>query len=146
MSEKKKHAGGAPSKYTPELLEKAWEYLASWRELEDPVPMLCGLASHCEITKECVSRWRKDERKAEFDQICARVELEQERQLIAKGLTRATDSGLTKLMLMRHGYSDHQKVDLSSSDGSMSPVDPVKSLQDLYEMERESLREAEPES
>lgn len=105
---------GRPTKYTPELLEKAREYVdGAWKSEGDPIPMLCGLAVKCGITKECVSRWRKDADKAEFNQLCARVESEQERVLLQKGLTREHDNSLTKLLLMRHGYSDKQSVELS---------------------------------
>lgn len=111
-----------PTRYTPELLAKAEEYINTWESLGDPVPMLCGLAVHCGIVKETVSRWRKEEGKEAFNQLCARVEAEQERVLLQKGLTRQHDNSLTKLMLMRHGYSDRIEQDVKSSDGSMSPT------------------------
>ena len=69
MSEKKKHAGGRPTKYTPELLEKAHEYAdGAWKD-EDAVPMIVGLALHCDISKQRVYEWMKDDDKAEFRDI-----------------------------------------------------------------------------
>ena len=111
---------GSPTKYTPEFIEKAEEYAEKWEELGDPVPMLCGLAVHCGVTKETVSRYRK--KHDDFDQLCARVMAEQEKVLLQKGLTRKHDNSLTKLMLMRHGYNERTQVDMTSSDGSMSPT------------------------
>lgn len=46
----------------------------------------------------------------------------QQRVLINKGLSRKADASLSKLLLMKHGYSEKQEVDVSSSDGSMSPT------------------------
>lgn len=115
---------GAPSKYTPELLEKAYEYAKTWKALGDPVPMLCGLACHCGIHKQTISKYRKEH--DEFDVLCARVEEEQERVLLTMGLTRKHDNSLTKLMLMRHGYNERTQVDTISSDGSMTPPSTIE--------------------
>jgi hypothetical protein len=100
-----------PSKYTPELLEKAQDYLDNWQDLGDVVPVLCGLYIHCGITRETASQWAKEEDKKPFSDICARVRELQERELLSKGLSRKTDNSLTKLMLMRHGYSEKSEVD-----------------------------------
>ncbi len=114
-------AGGRPTKYTPELLKKAHEYVEKWETLGDVVPQLCGLAIHCGISEDTVQEWKKHDDKAEFSALCARVMGMQKRELVNKGLARTADSGLSKLMLMKHGYSDKQEIDMSSSDGSMKP-------------------------
>lgn len=113
---------GRPTKYTPELLEKAYEYLYQWEELGDPIPMLCGLAVHCDINKGTVSDWQNDEEKGEFSEICARIMAEQERVLLQKGLTRIHDNSLTKLLLMRHGYSDKQEIDHTSGGEKITGI------------------------
>jgi hypothetical protein len=113
---------GRPTKYTPELLEKAHEYLDRWEELGDYIPQLAGMALHCDISTETVQEWKKDSKKNEFSVLCARVLLMQQRVLINKGLSRKADASLSKLLLMKHGYSEKQEVDVSSSDGSMSPT------------------------
>jgi hypothetical protein len=117
-----KHAGGRPTKYGPEMLAKAQEYLARWKALGDVVPMLAGLCCHLEITKPTMQDWERDEDKPEFSAVCARVRVLQEQALINKGLSRESDASLSKLLLMKHGYSDRQEVDHRSEDGSMSPT------------------------
>jgi hypothetical protein len=111
---------GAPTRYTPELIEKAKEYIERWEELGDPVPMLCGMYVHCGIHKGLGSKWRGDAEKVEFHELCARVEVQQERELLRKGLIRSTDSSLTKLMLMRHGYTDRQEIDHTTKGESIN--------------------------
>ncbi len=114
--------GGRPTKYTPELLKNAHEYVDNWEELGDVVPQLCGLAVHCGISEETVQEWKKHEDKKEFSALCACVMGMQKRELVNKGLSRATDASLSKLMLMKHGYSEKQEVDHQSTDRSMSPT------------------------
>jgi hypothetical protein len=69
-----------------------------------------------------VQEWKKDEDKEEFRVLCARVMSMQQKELINMGLSRKTDASLSKLLLMKHGFSDRQEVDLSSADGTMSPT------------------------
>lgn len=112
---------GRPTKYCPEILAKAEEYLDTWQENGDAIPQLASLALHIGITPETVKQWKKEEDKEAFSLICARVMAAQQKELINMGLTRKYDNSLTKLLLMKHGYSDRQEVDMTSSDGSMSP-------------------------
>ncbi len=110
----KKKPVGRPTKYSPELLAKAEEYLTSWKKLGDVVPMLAGLACHLEVSKKAIEEWEKDDDKPEFARVCARVRVLQEQTLINKGLSRESDASLSKLLLMKHGYSDRQEVDHTS--------------------------------
>ena len=112
---------GRPTKYTPELLVKAHEYVdGAWKD-EDAVPMIVGLALHCGISKDTVYEWMKDESKSEFSDIARRVEQLQERYLAKGGLSQVFNANITKLLLSKHGYSDKQEIDHTSTDGSMSP-------------------------
>ena len=119
MSEQKKI--GRLTKYSPEMLAKAEVYLDTWEEIGDVIPMLCGLACYLSVDKSTIEKWEKDDDKQEFSCVCARVRAMQEKVLINKGLSRASEASLSKLLLMKHGYSDRQDFDLSSRDGSMSP-------------------------
>jgi len=112
-----------PTKYTTELLEKAQEYLNTWETL-NAVPTIAGLAVHLNIAKQTLYEWEKEKEngKDAIADVCARVRVMQEQVLIDKGLTKKYDNSLTKLMLMKHGYSDRQEVDHKSTDGSMSPT------------------------
>lgn len=102
---------GAPTKYCKEIVEKAHEYERAWKDLGDPVPMLVGLYVHCGINRHTGAQWRKRDDRSEFAAVCARVEVMQEHELLRKGLMRVTEQSITKLMLMRHGYSDRQAID-----------------------------------
>jgi len=114
-------AGGRPTKYTPELLKKAHEYVNNWEISGRKIPSIVSLALHCGIAKSMVYEWIKDDDKQEFSDIVARVEAKQEEILIDNGLDRTFDASLSKMMLSKHGYSDKQEIDMSSSDGSMKP-------------------------
>ena len=104
-------AGGRPTKYTPELLTKAHEYVEKWQLLGDVVPQVASLAIHCGISTQRIYEWIKDDEKAEFRDVYTRVMDMQFQGLVNKGLCRETDSGLTKLMLHKHGLSDKQEID-----------------------------------
>lgn len=123
------HAGGRPTKYTHELLEKARKYANGGWIGVDPVPMLCGLAVECGINKGTVSDWRSDPDKPEFSEICARVEVEQERILLQKGLDRTHDNSLTKLMLMKHGYTDRSEIDHTTKGEKINSVATAAQLE-----------------
>lgn len=135
---------GRPSKYTRELLTKAHEYVDGGWQQEDEIPQLVGLAEWCDISEETLHTWRKHKSKKEFSELCARVMGMQKRGLVNKGLRRDIDSSLSKLLLMKHGYSDKQEVDHRSEDGSMSPKDPATTLESLYDLERRKVAD-EPE-
>jgi DNA-binding XRE family transcriptional regulator len=119
-----------PSKYTPELVAKAKHYLENWHtpEIGDVIPMLCSLACYIDVDKKTLERWEKEEgdEKQEICLVCARVRELQEKVLINKGLSRVSDASLSKLLLMKHGYSDRIEQDVKSSDGSMSPTEDAR--------------------
>lgn len=118
---------GEKYKYTPEIVEKAREYLENWENIADnAIPTMAGLATYLDINRDTLYEWEKQgkekEEKREMTDICARARQIQEQVLISKGLTKKYDNSLTKLLLTRHGYSDRQEVDHRSGDGSMSPT------------------------
>ena len=124
MSDKEKKPIGRPTKYCPELLAKAQEYLEVWESI-DVIPMIAGLATYIGITKDTISRWEAEAKeeesdKLDFSDVCARVRQLQERALINKGLSRMSDASLSKLLLMKHGYSDRQEVDHTTNGESIS--------------------------
>ena len=123
QTEKQRGAGGAPSQYSKTILSKAKEYLDQWEELGDYIPQLCGLSEHCQICETTRQKYEKEHE--EFAAVCARVRARQQRVLINKGLSRQADASLSKLLLMKHGYSDRVETDIKSSDGSMSPPKPM---------------------
>lgn len=116
MTEPTKHAGGRPTKYTPELLEECRKYLKDYEVL----PSIAGLAIHLDVARETLQAWAKDDDKEEFSHIYAKLMAMQERDLIKNGLMGVFNASITKMILTKHGYSD--KVDATSSDGTMTPA------------------------
>lgn len=108
---------GRPSLYTPELLEKAYEYLEVWDAGGDQViPSIAGLALHIGVCRDTCHAWVKDEEKEKFSDIYKEVMMKQEVTLANKGLTGAFNSTITKLMMTKHNYSDKQE--LSGPEGA----------------------------
>ena len=137
MTEPTKHAGGRPTKYTPELLEECHRYLKDFNTL----PSIAGLAVRLDVARETLQAWAKDEDKPEFSHIYGKLMSMQEDELIRNGLMGHFNASITKMILTKHGdvastlseypclvkmiltkhgYSD--KVDATSSDGSMTPT------------------------
>lgn len=109
---------GRPTKYNAELQEEADAYLFNWME-RDAVPSRVGLCCYLGISKQTSYEWEK--LYPEFLATLAAVDTLQEHTAVNKGITGEFNSTIVKLVLANHGYSDKQAVDLSSTDGSMSP-------------------------
>ena len=107
-------AGGRPTKYTPELLEKAHQYLVEWPDItfpcKSPIPMIAGLALYLGINKDTIYAWIKEDDKPEFSDICTEVLQQQEVICAAKGIEGEFNATITKLMLSKHGYTDKAEV------------------------------------
>ena len=118
---------GRPTKYTEELLEKAYDYLENWRSYGDAIPMACGLADHLGIHRDTMYEWCKHEDKCQFSDIVKTVATKQERVLI-NGLLSGEMNPQTgnKILSARHDYKDTSQIDNISSDGSMSTGKPTK--------------------
>lgn len=102
-----------PTKYTPELLDKARDYLDNWETLGDVLPSHVGLAIHLSLGKSTLYDWGKEKNKAEFSDILENLLCLQERELLNKGLLGGFNATLTKLVLSKHGYSDKQAIEYS---------------------------------
>jgi hypothetical protein len=113
---------GRPSIYTPELVERARQYLATYRDDGDLVPSIAGLACVLGTTRKTCHEWANDPEKAEFRDILDELMQGQERALVNGGLGGAFNAPITKMMLTKHGYSDRVENDLTSSDGSFSVI------------------------
>ncbi len=127
---------GRPSLYTPELLEKAYEYLEVWQTLEHNVmPSIAGLSVFLGVSRETCRAWQLEADKEEFSGICRELMAKQELILADKGLTGDFNPTITKLMLTKHSYSDRQE--LSGPEGA-----PI-ALSDLTDSDLEArLRDA----
>lgn len=114
---------GRPTKYNDELVAKAQNYLLNYADLGDVVPTVAGLACELKIARDTVYDWSSQEDKEIFSDIVKGIASEQERMLINGGLSNTMNAMITKLLLSKHGYAESQKIDNTSSDGSMVSKD-----------------------
>lgn len=107
-------AGGRPTDYTAELLEKAADYAVNFESYGDTVPTIAGLACELDVRRETLHAWAKDDSKPEFSNIYNRVMEYQERKLVNGGLDGSFNPAVTKMMLTKHGHSDKVEQDLTT--------------------------------
>lgn len=121
--DKKKNKGGRPTKYNREAQVFAENYInGGYISCGDAVPSRAGLAVELGISRETLTSWGKSF--PEFLGTLERLLAVQERVTLSKGLSGDFNSNIAKMLLGNHGYSDSQKIDHASSDGSMSPKEP----------------------
>lgn len=114
-------AGGRPTDYTPELIEKALDYAENFDQYGDAVPTVAGLACELGTHRDTIYNWAKDDSKPEFFDIFNKIMQAQERKLVNGGLAGGFNPAVTKMMLTKHGYSDKQQIEHSekvTDDGS----------------------------
>lgn len=123
-------AAGAPTLYDKEkTIFMAERYLEEYNVNGELIPSVAGLALYLGVSRSVVHLWATQEDKTEFLDMLEKIKAKQELLLLTGGLGGTMNSTITKLVLSKHGYSD--KVDHESSDGSMSPKEPVV-LADFY--------------
>lgn len=109
------------TEYTTAMLEKVEQYIAGgYRECGDVIPSVAGLAIELGLSRSGVYKWIEDESKPEFAELIDRLKHVQERELVNNGLSGTFHPQITKVILARHGYSEKQEIDHTSSDGSMA--------------------------
>jgi hypothetical protein len=106
---------GRPTKYTPELIEKAKAYIKDYEMYGDVIPSIAGLASVLDVHRSLLYVWEKQH--PVFLDILEAIKREQQKILLNKGLSGDFNSAITKLVLGKHGYHEKQDVDLK---GEMS--------------------------
>jgi hypothetical protein len=118
-------AGGRPTKYSDQMVEKAKDYLATYQKLGRMIPSNAGLAVFLGVSRDTLYDWAKDEEKAEFSDILNKIQAKQEEVLIDKGLDGDFNAAITKLVLGKHGYHDKVDSTLGGPDGKPVPVQYV---------------------
>ena len=104
-----KHAGGRPTKLTPELTLKAYDYLKPNFDL----PTIEGLALELDITRDTLYQWEKENE--EFSYILGKLRLLQANKLIQKSITGQYNATISKMMLTKHGYVEKSETDVTSA-------------------------------
>lgn len=122
-----------PTKYTPELLEKAWHYVENYEEYGQAFPSDIGLASAINIADSTLYEWAKHEDKPEFSEILEKINRDQQFVAWNKGLRGEYNANLVKLLLGKHGFSDKQTLEgdpekpLTITEIRRTIVDPKES-------------------
>ncbi len=112
-----KRAGfGRPTKYNPDIVAKAAEYIDQFEpDSDNPLigvtPTLAGLILYIDIDYSTLYVWENDEDKQDFSKIVKKLRVKQEQYLLSGGLTGGFNASITKLMLVKHGYRDAQTID-----------------------------------
>jgi hypothetical protein len=102
---------GRPSKYTPELVEKAKEYITTGYEEEGHShPSIVGLALYVDVRSQTLYDWETDEDK-EFSDILGKCRDIGQFKLIEGGLKGDLNPAITKLVLGKHGFSEKTETD-----------------------------------
>jgi len=108
---KGKHPGGRPTKYNSGIIRKTKEYLDDYEKHGHKLPTLAGLSLVLGINKETVQQWITHDDKKEFSVLTSKIMSAQEQMLLNNGLDNTWNSGIARLVLSKHGYTD--KVDNS---------------------------------
>ena len=110
-----KHPGGRPSKYTPEIVQEARDYLEHYQRHGDVIPSVVGLALVLDVRRDTIHEWVKE--KPEFSDIVEKILSKQEQSLIGNGLKGKFNASITKLVLGKHGYHDKIDAEHTGKDG-----------------------------
>ncbi len=105
---------GRPTEYTPEILVKTKEYLATWDMGNDVVPSIEALAEKLDVARSTIYKWAEEEGKEDFSDMLGQILAKQARTLINMGLSGKFQPTITKLMMSKHGYVEKQETDLTS--------------------------------
>ena len=105
---------GRPVEWTPELEERAWDYVENYESYGDPFPSMVGLCGTINRARSTIYKWCDDPEK-DFSDIARAIHEKQERILCNKGVLSEFNPSITKLLLTKHGYSDRQE--LTGADG-----------------------------
>jgi hypothetical protein len=123
-----------PTDYTPELLEKANQYLLSCEDEEIErgsderptykirvkLPTIEGLARFIDVHRDTLYEWAKIH--PEFSDILESIKAEQANKLINNGLSGDYNPTIAKLLLTKHGYSDKIEQDLTSGGEKLNII------------------------
>jgi hypothetical protein len=124
---------GRPTIYTPELIEKAKEYLSICNDTDEDkengikkkvkLPSIGGLAVYLDVARSTLYEWSNEYK--EFSDIMERMLSTQEDRLINGGLSGEYTPTITKVILTKHGY--REGVDQTTNDKDLpTPIMQIK--------------------
>lgn len=100
-----------PTDYNPEILARAKEYLLKYKDLEEVVPTIEGLAEYMDVSRARVYEWAKDDDKEEFRYTVESVQRLQSKAVLNGALLNTYNPSIAKLILSaKHGYVEKQDI------------------------------------
>lgn len=130
-----------PTKYSQDMLDKARDYLETYKDDGSVIPSIAGLALRLKIDRTTPYAWAEDPDKAEFSNILGAILAEQERLLLNNGLTGDFNSAIAKLVLGKHGYHDRVDNQITGKDGGAIKIDSAPDLSNLSKDELRQFKE-----
>ena len=138
-----KHAGGRPSKYRAEFIDKIDEYLKSKqdaifefhktrgttsdsyeRKIDVNLPTKEGFAKYIDVVVSTLFEWEKDHK--EFSKALGKITAEQKKRLINSGLSGDYNTTIAKLILSsNHNMRDKQDIEHSGQLGINKILDDI---------------------
>lgn len=110
---------GRPSGLTPELIEKAKDYLLDgYSDFGNIVPSVAGLGCYLGIGRSTIYEYKALSK--EFADTLDAILMKQEMLLINGGLNQTFSGTITKLMLANHGYSEKVETDITTNGESIN--------------------------
>lgn len=124
------HAGGRPTKLTPELVKRAEEYLAetSVMGIQALLPTIEGLAIALDISTETLYDWERKEN--EFSDIVKDVRKNQAQKIIQNVMVGRYNPMISKLLLSKHGYVEQTDITSGGEKISFNNGVPRPTLED----------------
>ncbi len=112
---------GRPSKLTPEVFEKAIDYInGGYETLGHAIPSHVGIAILLNITTSTLYKWSEENREG-FSDILEKCKQRQHEILVSKGLQSEFNPTICKLVLGKHGY--HERQEVTGANGEPVKVD-----------------------
>ena len=100
---------GRPTKYTPEIVQEAWDYIENYADHKHMIPSVIGMSKVINIASSTLYDWSNQDNN-EFSEILREVNDSQQFALLNGGLSGEFNSNITKLALGKHGFSDRQDI------------------------------------
>lgn len=119
-------------KYSEEKLALAWDYFENYKDYNDEIPMIEGLALALKVDKSTLYDWAAHPDREEFGQVMRLVKLQQHNDLVNGGLNGTNNAAITKLLLgNNHGYSEKQEVKQDTTATVKHEVSSVDKFADI---------------
>jgi hypothetical protein len=105
--------------------EKAEKYLlGDWqsRAVKNVIPSVAGLACYLGFSRETMYQWA--EQCPKWKSLLSSINTLQEVKIIDGTLRDGWNANFAKMLMVKHGYTEKQEIDHTSSDGTMTPRAP----------------------